>query len=177
MQRHSGHRSVLANALVFGALAILVLGCADSVQAQEHLITPLGRAAVGSTLSEVQLYSRSKNCLIEGDNADCTFTDGNGVAYVVLKNSVTTVMVSEETAGPNVQLPFRLAFGDGLDAAAAKLVSGGNLWTLGKDPDRQNGIVLVSSRSYPGKNGWEFGVEIRFDKNRLISVSYVSGTM
>ena len=63
--------------------------------------------------------------LIEGGNADCTFTDGNGVAYVVLGGAVTAVGVTETTAGPGVKLPFGLEFGDDLDVAARKLVTDG----------------------------------------------------
>jgi len=163
--------------LTFGVAALLMVGCTDTVSAQERLIEPLGRHTVGSKLADVRSLMRSENCLIEGSNADCTFTDGNGVAYVVLGGAVTAVGVTETTAGPGVKLPFGLEFGDDLDVAARKLVTDGRTWTLGGDSETSTGIVLSSSESYTGKNGWDFGVEIHFAYGRLVGVSYVSGTI
>jgi hypothetical protein len=87
-------RHVLANQMVLGIVMILMLGSTNSVSAQGQQIEPLGRQTVGSKLADVRSLKRSENCLVEGNNADCTFTDGNGVAYVVLEDSVTKVSVS-----------------------------------------------------------------------------------
>ncbi|MBP6514873.1 MAG: hypothetical protein KA224_06805 [Steroidobacteraceae bacterium] len=156
---------------------MLMLACTNPVSAQGQFIAPLGRHTVGSKLADVRSLRQSENCLIEANYADCTFTDGDGVAYVVFEDTVTTVAVTERTAGPSVRLPFGLKFGENLDVAARKLVSGGSVWTLGADPDTSAGVVLSSTVSHSGKNGWNFGVEIRFANGRLVGVSYVSGTI
>lgn len=174
--RHS-LRPMLPSPLVSGIVMLLIFGCTDPVQAQGQQIEPLGRPSVGSKLSEVRSFKRSENCLIEGNNADCTFLDSNGVAYIVLKDAVSTVTVTENTAGPGVKLPFGLKFGDSLDSAARMLVSGGKTWVLGADSSTSTAVVLSSSGKYSGKNGWSFHAEIRFENGRLVGVSYNSGTI
>ena len=176
--RHShSHRQILTNALAVGVFILSTLGFIDSVRAQGKPIEPLGRSTVGSSLSDVRPLKRSENCLIEGSNADCVFTDTNGVAYVVLGDSVTAVTVTESTAGPVVKLPFGLLFGDSLDSAARKLVSGGRTWILAGDSSTSTAVILTSSGQYSGKNGWSFRAEIRFENGRLVGVSYNSGAM
>lgn len=170
-------RLIQSHPLALGVATLLLLGCTDKVHAQGRQVESLGRYTVGSKLADVRSLTRSKNCLIEGGNADCTFTDSNGVAYVVLKDSVTSVLITEKTTGPSVKLPFGLKFGDNLDVAARKLVSDGRIWTLGADPNVSTGIVLSSSEQYSGNNNWRFNVEIRFESGRLVGISYSSGTI
>lgn len=163
--------------LALGLVLLLALGCTDPVHAQGKQAEPLGRHTVGSKLSEVRNLQRSENCLIEGGNADCTFTDTNGVSYVVLEDSVTTVTVAEKATRPGVKLPFGLKFGDTYDAAVGKLVSGGRTWILGEANGVPAGVVASSREKFSGKNGWDFNVEIRFANGRLVAVSYNSGTL
>lgn len=180
---------------------LFMLGCTDPSQVPVHASTPsraqtepqnkpqgqvpvstaeiefLGRATVGSKLSDVRSFERSENCLLEEDFADCTFTDSDGVSYTVLDDSVTTVSVGEATASSDVSLPYGLRFGDSLDASVSKIVARGELWTLGRNPDASTGIVLVSRESFAGNSGSAFSVELFFERNSLVNVTYSSGTI
>lgn len=177
MQRPNSRNPKPARPLIVAIAMFLMLGCTDQVHAQGQQIEPLGRSTVGSKLAEVRSLKRSENCLIEGGNADCTFTDTNGVSYIVLESSVTTVTVTDKSAGPGVKLPFGLKFGDSLDAAARKLVSSGKTWVLGANSETSSGLVLGSSDRYVGKNGWDFNVEVRFENGKLVGISYNAGTI
>lgn len=177
MSANRCHRPMSHCPLAFGLVLLLTLGCTNPVHAQGQQLEPLGRHTVGSKLSEVRNLRHSENCLIEGGNADCTFTDANGVAYVVLEDSVTTVTAAKKATKPGVQLPFGLKFGDTFDAAVGKLVSGGRTWILGEDHGVPAGIVASSREKFLGRNGWGFNVEIRFASGRLVAVSYCSGTI
>lgn len=177
MQRSNGRNPMPATPLIEAIAMLLMLGCTNQVHAQGQQIVPLGRATVGSKLAEVRSLKRSENCLVEGGNADCTFTDANGVSYIVLESSVTTVTVTGKSARPGVKLPFGLKFGDSLDGAAKKLVSSGKTWVLGADPETSAGLILGSSDRYAGKNGWDFNVEVRFENGRLVGISYNAGTI
>lgn len=141
MPPNNTYHRVLANTQMLTIAILLLLGCTEKVHAQGRQIELLGRHTVGSRLTEVRSLRRSENCLIEGGNADCTFTDRNGVAYVVLGDAVTAVAVTEKTAGPRLRLPFGLKFGDSLDAAARSLVNGGRTWILGGDPNASTGVI------------------------------------
>ncbi len=163
--------------LAFGLVLLLALGWMDPVHAQGQHVDTLGRHTVGSKLSEVRNLQRSENCLIDEGNADCTFTDANGVSYVVLEDTVTTVTAAEKTTKLGVKLPFGLKFGDTFDAAVGKLVSGGRSWILGEANGVPTGMVASSRDKFSGKNGWDFSVEIRFANGRLVAVSYVSGSI
>lgn len=177
MRRNKCHRADRNVSDIWGLVALILLGCMESVDAQEQSIAPLGRFTVGSKLSDVRTLRRSENCLIEGENADCTFIDSSGVAYVVLEDSVIAASVSEKTAGPGVLLPFGLEFGEGVDSAVRKLVAQHGTWVLGEDPGVSAGIVLSSRERFVGMNGWDFNVEIRFQSGRLVSVLYGSGAI
>lgn len=175
MRRTNGPRQA------FFALGVLVVvhllsSCAAAAE-QPRSIEPLGRFTVGSKLSEVRNLRQSENCLIEGNNADCTFIDANGVAYVVLDDSVIAVTASQKTSKSTVALPFGLKLGDSVQAAVQKLASEGKTWILAEDPGGEKGAVLSSRERYMGKNGWDFNVEILFEKDRLIEISYNSGTI
>jgi hypothetical protein len=54
------------------------------------------------------------------------------------------------------------------------LVASGKAWILSRDPGRSTAVILSSSEQYAGQNGWTFGAEFRFDRGKLIEVSYVS---
>lgn len=177
MSQSRCHRPTSERSLAFGLVLLLALGCTGQVLGQGQQVEPLGRHTVGSKLSDVRDLQRSENCLIEGDNADCTFTDANGVSYVVLEDSVTTVTVAEKATKPGVKLPFGLKFGDKIDAAVGKLISGKRTWILGEAHGVPAGVVVSSVEKYSGKNGWDFNVEIRFAYGRLVAVSYNSGTI
>jgi hypothetical protein len=163
--------------LVFGIVLLLALGCTGPVHAQGQQLDLLGRHNVGSKLSEVRNLQRSEDCLIDGGHADCTFTDANGVSYVVLEDSVTTVTAAEKTTKLGVKLPFGLKFGDTFDAAVGKLVSGGRTWIFGEANGVPAGVVASSRDKFSGKNGWDFNVEVRFVSGRLVAISYNSGSI
>lgn len=177
MSQNRCHRPMSDFPLAICLALVLALGCTDPVRAQDQQVEQLGSHTVGSKLSEVRNLQRSENCLIEGGNADCTFTDANGVSYVVLEDSVTTVTVAEKATKLAVKLPFGLKFGDTFDAAVGKLVSGGRTWILGEANGVPAGLVASSREKFSGKNGWDFNVEIRFTNGRLVAVSYNSGTI
>jgi hypothetical protein len=163
--------------LAFVALVTL-LGWGVIADAQALAIDRLGRHTVGSKLSDVRSYRTTEHCDIEEDFADCKFVDPNGVSYVMFEDSVTWVIADEKTVRSSVKLPFTLKFGDEMGVVVQKLVAEGRTWSVLVDRDnRQKGVVFSSKQRYSGENGWDFTVEIVFEKGRLVRVSYNSGAI
>src|SRR5437016_14520805 len=71
-------------------------------------IGQLGAATVGSTFEEVRNYKPGKGCLIENGQADCMFTDSNGVEFIVFGKNVTTVTATSRSKSALGVLPFGL---------------------------------------------------------------------
>src|SRR5688572_17380922 len=104
MSPSNRHHPVLTSPLGSGVAVLLTLGFGLTASAQQQLVESLGRHTVGSKLAEVRSLQQSENCLIEGGYADCTFTDVDGVAYIVFEDAVTTAVVTEKDSGPGVKL-------------------------------------------------------------------------
>ncbi|MDP2326232.1 MAG: hypothetical protein Q8N51_19700, partial [Gammaproteobacteria bacterium] len=160
------------------AVTWLFAGLVDSASSADspnpaHMF---GAHTVGSSLADVRQYRTSENCIIEKDNADCSFIDLNGVRYVVLDKSVIAVVAQTESASSKLGLPYGLKFGDSLEAAIRKLVSvGDDPWLVGTD--HEGGVAVSSYKQYSGKNGVKFNVGLQFTKDKLVEVKYNSGTI
>jgi hypothetical protein len=162
------HRALISSWVLVSALA---LGRAEAIYAQE--IAPPGLYTVGSKLSDVRNLPHSDNCVIQDNYADCTFTDSNGVSYIVYGNSVTNVTMKEKTTEPRVKLAFDLEFGDTFDNAIPKLVSpAGRTWLLGKDPSPPSGVYAICGGQFLGANEVHFSIRIYFQGGRLVAVDY-----
>lgn len=172
------NRSVLRGWSI-GAVALAIHLTALPVRAQSPSVPAIGEFTVGSPLKQL-MRLRRENCQIEPDQsqADCTFINGDGIQYVVLGQTVESVIVDADRVKRRIRLPFALVLGESLTESLKKLTaSEQDRWTIFRAVDGGGDIAMVSTREYSSSTGARFRVQLLFKSEKLVEIRYGVGTV